>query len=299
LDRKNNVQVSFLIEQKSLFDHLHYLSDDNLLGRKVGSEGNRAAQRYIIKTLTNMEIKSFNDEYRHSFYIKKSLETISANNVIAIIPGKSVPEKYIVLSAHFDHIGFKRTKIFNGADDNASGTSALLSIGEQLSKNPLNHSVILLFTNSEESHLKGAKAFVRDHADIMKQVKLNVNLDMLAGSKSTTRLNYISRGLENIISDENLSRFKFQNYSFKIDIHQGFKRKRFRTNHNINWKMASDHGAFYQAKIPFIYFGVGTHINYHKTTDTYENVNLPLFYHATNAIYHQVMFLDQHMEHSI
>ncbi|MBA6302915.1 M28 family peptidase [Colwellia sp. MB02u-14] len=282
--------TNITLNKDQLLKHLSYLSSDELAGRKIDSVGNRKAQKYIINQLVNHSILPLNKEYQHDFFSR-----LSGSNIIAMIPGHQQIESYIVLSAHFDHIGIKGNKIYNGADDNASGASALLSIAQQLIKNPIKHNIILLFTDGEELNLRGAKAFVKDHPNIMRHTKLNINLDMLAGSKRTKKLRYMTRGFNQLLNERNIEQLTTLQNSFDILIREGFKVKSFRGNRRIKWLLSSDHGVFHQAGIPFIYFGVGTHINYHESSDTYSNVNHEFFHLATDAIYQQLIFLDHNI----
>lgn len=286
---------NYVITKEPLLEHLSYLSSNELGGRKIASEGNEMAQKYIISQLVSSSILPLNNEYQHKFIIRNLFNEIEGSNIIAMIPGSDKFDSFIILTAHFDHIGKRGNNIYNGADDNASGTSALLALGQQLIKTPLKHNVILLFTDGEESNLRGAKAFVKDHQHIMDDVELNINLDMIAGSKRTTKLRYLSRGINNLLTEANMESLKTLQNSFDIPIKKGFRVKSSGSNRSINWLMASDHGIFHRAGIPFIYFGVGTHNNYHQHSDTFSNVNHDLFYIATNAIYQQLIFIDHNI----
>jgi Zn-dependent M28 family amino/carboxypeptidase len=285
----------YSISKPQLLEHLSFLSSDELAGRKIASEGNIKAQEYIIDQLKHFSISPLNKEYQHKFIIKKFLNNISGSNVVAMIPGISQEKSYILLSAHLDHIGVKRNKVFNGADDNASGTSALLSIAQQLIKLPLKHNVIFLFTDGEEVNLTGAKAFVEDHPNIINDIKLNINLDMLAGSNQTKKLRYIWRGINDLMNESDVKRLQKLQNSLGISLKKGFKARTFGGNRNRKWIMSSDHGVFHRAGIPFIYFGVGTHINYHQDTDTFDNANHDFFHLATNSIFQQLIFIDQNI----
>ena len=287
--------LNYVINKDPLLEHLSYLSSNDLGGRKIASEGNIKAQEYIIDQLKHFSISPLNKEYQHKFIIKKFLNNIMGSNVIAMIPGTIHEQSYILLSAHLDHIGVKRNKIYNGADDNASGTSALLSIAQQLIKSPLKHSVIFLFTDGEEVNLTGAKAFVKDHPKFVSDIKLNINLDMLAGSDKTTKLRYIWRGINGLMNESDVKRLQILQNSLGISLKKGFKARTFGGNRNRKWIMSSDHGVFHRAGIPFIYFGVGTHINYHQDTDTFDNANHDFFHLATNSIFLQLIFIDQNI----
>jgi Zn-dependent M28 family amino/carboxypeptidase len=287
--------LNYVINKEPLLEHLSYLSSNDLGGRKIASKGNILAQKYIISQLVSSSIQPLNNEYQQKFIIKNHFNEIEGHNIIAMIPGSGNIESFIVLTAHFDHIGKKGNKVYNGADDNASGTSALLAFGQQLIKTPLKHNVILLFTDGEESNLHGSKAFVKEHQRIMNNVVLNMNLDMIAGSKKTTKLRFLSRGINNLLTDANLEGLKRLQNSFVLPIKKGFRLKSSGSHHRVKWLMASDHGIFHRAGIPFIYFGVGTHKNYHQHSDTFGNVNHNFFHMATNAIYQQLIFIDRNI----
>ena len=291
-----NTQSSYSIDKGKLLSHLAYLSSDELQGRKVGSTGSLSAQRYLSETLKNIGVKPYESSgYLHPFVFKCRSQSCLANNVVGYIPGKHLTDSTLVISAHYDHLGQKNGKIYNGADDNASGVAALLSIGEQISHSPLNHNTLLLFTDAEESNLKGAHYFLSHHKASMPNFLLNINLDMLAGSLSTRKLHYITDDLHKILNESNTKQFKQQHDHQEILVRRGFKNSvgRSQIRSRRNWQTASDHGAFYRKKIPFIYYGVGLHENYHTENDDYGHINKVFLWHSTNIIYQQIRFIDQ------
>ena len=296
LEKHDEIQNTSSMPSTSLLQHLKYLSSDNLQGRKVGSIGGKATQKYLVEQLSKENISPLSKGYLAPFQIGGLFNSMQGNNVVALIPGSEFPNKFIVLSAHFDHLGNHGGEIFNGADDNASGTAALLHFGKMLSASPLRYSVILLFTDGEEANLKGAKAFVEEYKHLLSDIVLNINVDMIAGNRKTKRLQYMSRGLNTLLNDVQLSAYIEHQKQASVKIKKGFRQARHSNpDNNIKWEVASDHGAFYRKGIPFIYFGVGTHSNYHKTSDTYENVNHQFFTKAVDSIYQQLIFLDQNL----
>ena len=288
------------------------LSSDEFEGRKTGTLGNLKARYFIESKLasfntltlasrqkTSNTIASDKGSYRHSFTHQSLTKTVNGQNLVALVKGSHFSDKYIVLSAHFDHLGSTGRLIYNGADDNASGTAALLNMAKIISENPLRYSVIFLFTDAEESNLLGSKAFLNDFTAIVPNIKLNINLDMIAGAKKTKSLHFISKGVDSIIEDPIYSQiqedlFSHANLSIKkgfrdTDTHGSLVRKK------VKWLVASDHGAFNRKKIPFIYFGVGTHENYHTSDDTFENINQQFYLLATQAIYRHIRLLDHYL----
>jgi len=291
----------YVLDKEQLYKHIEILSSDGFGGRKLGSKGNKKAQEYIVHSLQNLNILPLGNSYYHDFTYSNLFSDKQGSNIVALINGEdnknNKERKYIVLTAHFDHIGKSGNRVFNGADDNASGTAALLSVAQQLTIFPPQHDIILLFTDGEESNLKGAKAFIKEHIDILADIKLNINLDMLAGSKRSQQLHFINRGLNNVLSANQLTTLKDIQDNSAINLKEGFKSMSgARIGSSINsWINASDHGVFHKADIPFIYFGVGVHKNYHELSDTYQNINLQLFIGAVESIYQQFLFIDNNI----
>jgi len=275
-----------------LLESFKYLSNSDLAGRKTGTQGLIKARNYLIKQLTMLKVSPYKNSFTHEFTANNG----TGHNVIGIIKGNKHFNKYIVLTAHYDHLGKKSGKIYNGADDNASGTAALLILAKALIKSPPMHNILLVFTDAEESGLKGAKAFIKQNMNILPDVKVNINLDMLSGTKQTKRLHFISRGIEDILSTKLFHQFKANQQFSNLRLVQGFRSPHnISLNKRVNWNMASDHGVFFKQKIPFIYFGVGIHRNYHTVNDTFKNSNLSLLVKAVNVIYYQLIFLDKNI----
>ena len=282
----------------SVLAHLKTLSSDQFSGRKFASQGSIKSQAYLVSTLKALAIPAFNNQYRHGFKQPGIFQTRQGTNIIAHIQGTQQKDEYIVLSAHYDHLGTTRNKVYNGADDNASGTAALLLYAQLLKKNPLKHSVILLFTDGEEVNLLGAKAFITQQKKLLRRVKVNINLDMIAGSKQTKKLRFLSKDLSQILSTQKLEELTQLQNHFKIHssahLTAGFKRVKSVGSmvKRTNWLMASDHGVFSKAGIPFIYFGVGTHKNYHSELDDYAHINQAFYLATINVIFQQLNYID-------
>lgn len=276
--------------------HLKALSADNLIGRKFASEGSQKAQEYLVTSLKLAQISPFQGQYQHTFKHEKVFaSTKQGTNIIGMVKGYAKPEQYIVLSAHYDHLGKSRGKIYNGADDNASGVAALLVYAKQIALAPLQHSVIFLFTDGEEIDLLGAKAFVKQQESLLNKIIININIDMIAGDKRTKKLHYIHKGLDKVLSRQNYSHFEsFTSSTFPIKMQYGFRAKMASGMKRVNWINASDHSAFYHQKIPVFYFGVGTHKNYHSPNDTFEKVNLDFYAKASQVILKYIEFIDAH-----
>ncbi len=157
---------SFLQSQEVSEDlvkvHLEMLSSDEMQGRKAGTAGIEKAAKYIESEFETIGLLKFDDKssYRQSF---KS-QGLDLFNVIGFLKGRSKPEEIVVISAHYDHLGvnekLKGDKIFNGANDNASGVTAVLAIAEYYSKKGTNErSLLFIAFTAEEMGLIGSKYF--------------------------------------------------------------------------------------------------------------------------------------------
>lgn len=268
------------IDGKKLLAHLEYLSSDALEGRKPLSKGSDMAQKYLLKELTSLDlveplypdfIQKFSFEDRRT---KKML--VDAANIVAFIPGES-SKKVIVVTAHYDHVGIGRPNaagdsIYNGTDDNASGTAALLVLAEYFSKNRPQHGILFAALDAEEMVLQGAKALVNDFPYPLAQILLNVNMDMLSRSEAK----------EVFVSGTSYYP-QFKTILGKIPIETGSV---LRFGHDIpgtgaeDWTRSSDHGAFFENKVPHLYFGVEDHVDYHQPSDSFAGIH-PAFYEAT------------------
>lgn len=266
-----------------------------MAGRKFSSPGSITAQNYIVSSLIKSGVTPFQNKYRHAFTRISLFSQTRGNNIIGYVKGSSIPEQFIVLTAHYDHLGRKGNKVYNGADDNASGVAALLTFGKKIAQSPLKHSVILLFTDGEEVNLLGAKAFIYQQKQLLSQVRLNVNLDMIAGSRSTSTLHYIDKRLERILTDQKLNDMRILAQSSAVKLKRGFKIEKDARKNRIRWSNASDHGVFNRKHIPYIYFGVGVHPNYHTTKDDFENVNLSFYIQACQLIFKYLLFFDKNI----
>lgn len=294
-------QIKLSENNSTLLKYLETLSSDEFSGRKFSSQASIQSQSYLISTLKTLAVPPFKNQYQHPFTQSSFFQTKQGTNIIAHIPGTHYSDQFIILSAHYDHLGIKGNRIYNGADDNASGVAALLHYAKLIKQKPLKHSVIVLFSDGEEVNLLGAKAFVTQQKSLLNKIRLNINLDMIAGSKKTKKLRFISKELNKILSIESLEGLNEQQIYFKNNsfakLTSGFRNTRSSGSSlkRTNWLMASDHGIFSQAGIPFIYYGVGPHKNYHTENDNFEHINSRFFLAATDVIFQQLVFLDNAM----
>lgn len=262
---------------------LKILSSDSLEGRKTGTNGNKKARAYILDQLKKAGIAPLVDGYEQSFSIS---ESVTGVNILGVIPGNK--KETIVISAHYDHLGIRNNIIYNGADDNASGVSALLAMIQYFKKNAPNHRLIFAFFDAEEMGLKGSAHFVNSLDQQKENVVLNINLDMVGRSDKnelyacgTYHYPSLKEGMDKMkIPAELKLLFGHDNPAQGKD----------------DWTRQSDQYSFHRKKIPFIYFGVEDHADYHQSGDDFEKINPEFYKNSTETILMAVRTLDKKLE---
>ncbi len=266
------------VDRDELLRDVRTLASDALEGREAGSVGNKMAQVYIEERFRELGLGKFGDSYRHKFdHInqRNGREFSDVVNLIGYIEGSVHTDRYLVVTAHYDHLGIRNGEIYNGADDNASGTGGLMAAARWFSENPPENSIIFIAFDAEEQGLGGAWHFVENPVVPLEQIVMNVNLDMISANwenelyaVGTYHYPFLKPLVESATGDAPV------NVLFGYDSDEWEQ----------DWTMASDHGPFHQKGIPFIYFGVEDHEHYHQPTDTYENINHDFYLDAVYTI---------------
>lgn len=276
------------IDRKKLLNDIETLSSDKYEGRKTATIGNLMAAEYIINRFNKIGLSSYNENYKHPFLFKnKRNEEIKGVNLIGYIKGTS--EKVIIISAHYDHIGINNSQIFNGADDNASGVAAILAFAKYFKENKPQNTFVFIAFDAEEMGLQGAYSFLKNPVPSRNQIKLNINLDMVSRNDKSEL--YAAGTYKNPIIKEMLKQAdKNTGITLKFGHDEPSQGK-------DDWTMQSDHGPFAGENIPFVYFGVEDHEDYHKPSDDFENIDPDFFYSATKAILKSIISLDKNLAH--
>lgn len=256
------------IDSVMLMRNIGVLAADSMEGRRTDTAGGSHARSFILRQFGNVGVSPLSLRYTFEFAIPRAGRELKGVNCIGVIRGTKFPDRYIVLSAHYDHLGVRNKIVFNGADDNASGTAGVLAIAQWLRKNPPLNSVMIVLFDGEEEGLAGSQAFIGQPPVPLEQIVANVNLDMIgrndkkelwaAGGSPWP----VMKPLLNTVVESAPVRLKLGHDTG--------------TGHD-NWIMQSDQGPFHQKKIPFVYFGVEDHADYHKATDKVEKI-MPGFY---------------------
>ena len=219
-------------------------------------------------------------------------ETVVSENVAAMIKGSEKPDEYIILSAHLDHVGMHDGEVFNGADDDGSGTVAILEIAEALKSAQENgegpkRSVIFLHVTGEEKGLLGSQYYT-DYDPIvpLSQTVANLNIDMIGRTdpkRKEGKRNYIYLiGSDKLSTDlHNLSEEVNTKYT-NIELDYTYNDE----NDPNRFYYRSDHYNFAKNNIPIIFYFNGTHADYHKATDTPDKIEYDLLENRTRLVFY-------------
>jgi hypothetical protein len=279
-------ETSVAIDSVRLMHDISVLAHDSMEGRLVGTAGAARARTFLVRSFRDRGIQPISaTTYEYPFTFTRNDTSVTGVNVVGQVRGASEPERYIVITAHYDHVGVRNGEIYNGADDNASGTAALLAIANHFTRNQPRHSIIFAALDAEEGGLRGARAFVDTPPVPLESIVLNVNMDMVgrndagelyvAGARHYPQLlPYIQRVAQGA----------------EVSLIPGHDQPGPRPSDD--WTNASDHAAFHGAGIPFLYFGVEDHADYHQPSDELSGIQPGFYARAVRTVLAAVLLLD-------
>ncbi|MCW2120852.1 M28 family metallopeptidase [Flavobacterium sp. 7A] len=270
------------ITESELKNHLYTISSDSMQGRETGSKGQKLAGQYLINQYKKDHIppaQNASDYLQNvpasALKTRKGEVLAPSENICAFIKGSEKPDEIIVISAHYDHIGIKNGIIFNGADDDGSGTVALLEIAQafkiaQKDGHGPKRSILFLHVTGEEHGLLGSKYYSEHPLYPIKNTVSDINIDMIGRrdvehAKSNNYVYVIgaerlSNDLLNIVIAANE-----KNTQMDLDF-------RYTANDPNHYYERSDHYNFAKFGIPSVFFFNGVHADYHRSTDTVEKI---------------------------
>lgn len=288
LGSQNLLDYEQMIYQKKQDAILSYLADDMMQGRASGTSGKQIAERFIIGKFKEFGLKPYNWNYTQSFRYQDS---IAIRNVVGIIPASVISDEYIVISAHYDHLGVLKGVVYNGADDNASGVTALINLAEMFStmrkngKGPAKNLIFVAFDGKELS-MAGSEYFVA-HLQVPKEkIVCDINLDMLGTDLVPLGNNpeyLIVLGNETLKEREkNIINYCNGKYRFQLDISYTFYRSR---EFSKLFYRLGDHYSFAKAGIPALLFTSAFHNYTYKPTDDVEIINYDILKKRTQLLF--------------
>lgn len=294
-DNKAIYYYASLITKKDLKEHLIKLTSKEFEGRKTGEKGQKLAADYIVNFYKKNDIPPANE--RTESYLQRIPKDFmqgransDSENVLAFIYGTEKPEEIVVISAHYDHLGVgKNGSYFPGADDDGSGTAALLEIAQSFQKAVIEgegpkRSILFLNLTGEEEGLFGSKYYSTHPLFHLKNTIVDLNIDMIGRVDDRHKNgNYIYLIGSDKISKElhYLSEAVNKKYTnLKLDYKYNDE------NDPNRFYYRSDHYNFAINGIPVIFYFNGTHKDYHKETDTEDKINYDALQKRTQLIFY-------------
>lgn len=251
---------------------VEYLASDRLEGRGTGTAGNDSAAAWIASRFRALGLAPLQGSYLHRFTARPAAHGPSGpglptQNVVAILQGRdpALRGQVVVVGAHFDHLGRggngtldpeAGNAIRNGADDNASGTAAVLELARILGASPPRRSVLFALFSGEELGLLGSQHLVAQSPLPVDSMAAMLNFDMVGRLRDRRLIVYgveTARELRALVDSANAGRLQLQG------VGDGFGR--------------SDHSSFYAVGVPVLHFFTNVHDDYHRATDDAEKIN--------------------------
>ena len=283
------------IHQDSLAKNLQILSSPAYEGRKTGEPGQKKAAQYLVNFYERIGLPvppnadSYLQQVPASFMSKSRAQLKDSENVWAFLEGSEKPEEVLIITSHYDHVGMSDGEVYPGADDNGSGTVALMEIArifKHLADQGIKpkRSILFMHLTGEEYGLFGSRYYVENPIFPLDQAIADLNIDMV-GRRSTeykkaddyiylVGSDKLSTDLHNLSEEANKESVNLTlDYTFNDD------------NDPQRIYYRSDHYSFAKNGIPSLFYYNGTHEDYHKPTDTFDKIDLPLLKKRTQLIF--------------
>ena len=294
--KPTNVAYANTITAQDLKKHLYVYAGDAMEGRMTGTKGQKLAAEYIRNFYMDEGIESpieKNNYYQNipvSFFEGRK-DPKASENVVAFIKGSEKPEEVIVISAHLDHVGMdSKGNVYNGADDDGSGTVAIMEIAQAFQKavkdgNGPKRSILFLHVTGEEIGLYGSRYYTENPLFPLENTVCNLNIDMIGridpDKKDSPNYIYLigsnklSQELQDVSSEVN-DKYTQLELDYKYDDPNDPNRFYYR----------SDHYNFAKNNVPIIFYFNGVHEDYHKITDTPDKIEYDLMAKRTQLIFY-------------
>ena len=280
--------------QQQWLDDIRTLSADAMQGRDTGSPGGEMARNYIVGRLEALGVAPSPmgrlQPWEMQGRTRSGPKTYNGTNILGVIPGTRVGGRWIVVSAHYDHVGVNEGQIYNGADDNASGVATMLALAADLKRQAPEHGVIIVAFDGEERGLLGAKHFVEAPPVPLETIAMNLNFDMTARAETDGKL-WVTGTYQN-------PQFRpiLEGIPANGAVALAFGKDTPQDTGEDNWVDSSDHAPFYHAQVPFLYLGVNYHPDYHRPSDDFDKITPSVFISATELAIASVRTLDHALD---
>lgn len=298
---KDNIKISDTTTIRSYANTITSTELKNLLytyaskefeGRGTGEEGQKKAANFLKTYYVSQNISSPINDSVYFQSIPKSYfpdDIKATENVVAYIEGIEKPEEVLVISAHYDHLGIKDDQIYYGADDDGSGTVALMEMAQAFKMAAKDgfgpkRSILFLHLTAEEIGLQGSRFYTENPIFQLSKTIANLNIDMIGRVDATheNNSNYLYLiGTDRLSKELHLLSEKVNETFFNLDIDYRFNDE----DDKNRYYYRSDHYNFALHNIPVIFYFNGEHEDYHQPTDTPDKINYPLLEKRTQLIF--------------
>ena len=274
---------------------LSYLADDCARGRSVGTLAHQNIGKYIRDHFEQYGLKPFQGHY-YQHFMCDSVKV--GRNVVGFIPSIIPSDKYVIISAHYDHIGALNGFVYNGADDNASGVTALLNLAEMFgsmykAKMGPDKNIIFVAFDAKEMSMAGSRHFVKNLNISKEKIVCNINMDQIGSTLEPVHegiSDYLIILGENTLAKEHRGKLGICNrfYNINLDIDYTFYSSKAFTE--LYYKL-SDQVAFEEAGIPALLLTSGFHKHTYKITDDLNIISYPVLKKRSVLVFYFVMML--------
>ena len=300
---QNPADYAESITSEELKTHLYIYASDAFEGRDTGTEGEQKAIHFLKDYYQSIGVAggNTNDAYFQNMVLTtRRGKTLNGTNVLAFIPGTDKEDEVLVITSHLDHIGVEPDgQINNGADDDGSGTVAMMEIAEafqlavEQGEGP-RRSILFLHVSGEERGLLGSKYYTDNPVYPLEDTVANLNIDMIGrvDSLHLEQPDYLYLIGSDILSDD-LHEISVEANEKYVNLNLDFRyndpttlvweRGRYREN---RYYYRSDHYHFIKNNVPAIFYFNGTHPDYHTPNDTPDKIEYELLKRRTKLIFH-------------
>lgn len=283
------------IKSEELKKNLYVIASDEMEGRDTGSPGQKKAGKYIVNYYKSLGVtypKTLGSYYQKvpSSFMKKwgGGNLPDSENILAFIEGSQKPEEIIVISAHYDHVGMKNGVVYNGADDDGSGTVAVMQIAKafqeakKAGKGP-KRSILFLHVTGEEHGLFGSDYYSQNPVFPLANTVANLNIDMIGRDDPENRgKQYVYVIGSDMLSSE-LKVINEAANAKTVELDLNYKYDDPKDPNRLYYR--SDHYNFAKNNIPVAFYFDGIHEDYHKPSDKPEKIDYPLLQKRTQLVF--------------
>jgi hypothetical protein len=280
------------LDSARLLGDLSALAADSMEGRRIGTPGGARARAFLLRAFVQAGLAPVTGGFASPFSATgRGGAVLNGVNVVGMLRGTRHPDRCVVVSAHYDHLGIGRPvngdSVYNGADDNASGTAGVLSLARWFRAHLPENCIVFALFDGEEAGDLGSNAFVEHPPVPLAEIIANVNLDM------------VSRNVNGELYAAGAAPYPVMKPL--LDSVAALAPVALRLGHDTgrgqdNWTGQSDQESFHAKQIPFVYFGVEDHADYHKPSDEFARIQPGFYYHAVQTVAEFVVRLDRSLD---